>query len=812
MRSLAASFLRDVRFGTRVLRRSPVLTASVIFVLAIGVGANAAMFSIIDHLLLHPVSYPHPESLAFVWSHDSQGELSDASAADFMDWRARSRMLGDFAAWMPTSFLLTGGDQPRQIPGAKVSANFFRTLGVNPALGRTFTPDEDGLDQPANAAHSAVISHRLWQDLGSNPNVLGTTIYVDSMSYTIVGVAPKDFQFWWRPHDIWIPASLNTHDRDFRNLVVLARLKSTRAAAAAEISGIAHSLDQAYPESDKGWTTRVEDFQEFLLNRTFRDRLLLLSAAVGMILLIACANIASLLLARAAAREREIAIRISVGASRGQLLRQLLTESGLLAVAGGAFGLALAWLLIRVGPSILPANALPGGAGAVNASVIWFALGASLASCLLFGLAPALAVARSDVQSALKDSSRGSTASKKSRRIREALIIADAAVAMVLLAGAGLMIGGLNDLAQRDPGFDPKNVITVRLILPAAKFSAERALDFYREGVRRIAALPGVKSVALASTLPLLNNREVRFKLEGSPAVGQAELPGAAYAAVGPEYFRTLAIPRRQGRFFTEADNEKAPLVGIINDALARRYFPGQDPIGKRLLAVNRPMRFQDGEELVTLQIVGVVGNVRLNDASVDDKPVIYVPHAQNPWSRGIWFAARTESDAAGLSSALRAEFKALDPQQPIDQMGLLEDRLRNQLAEPRFQTRLMGSFATMALLLAALGIYGVNAYAVAQRRTEIGLRMALGASRGAVLLQVLERGMGPTVLGIGIGLAGALAISAEFKSLIAGSRSFDLSAFAGAAVLLSAVAAVACLLPALKATRIDPAIALRND
>ncbi|MGH9594016.1 MAG: FtsX-like permease family protein, partial [Bryobacteraceae bacterium] len=337
--------------------------------------------------------------------------------------------------------MLTTGGRSRQVSGARVTASFFRTLRVAPVLGRTFLPDEDGLDRPAAAVRSAVISHRFWRDsMAEDPNVLGRTIYVDSVPYSIVGVAPPDFQFRWRPEDVWVPVSLNTHDRDFRDLVVIARLKTPRARAAAEMNVIARSLEKNYPESDKGWTVRVEDFREFLLNGTFRASLLILSVAVGLILLIACANVAILLLARAAEREREIAVRISVGATRARLIRQLLTESALLSLAGGALGMAIAWVLIRVAPTVVPANALPGGPIELSAAVIWFALVISLASSLLFGLAPAVTVARSDVATTLKDSSRGSMGGRQSRRIREALIITDAAIAMILLGGAGLMI------------------------------------------------------------------------------------------------------------------------------------------------------------------------------------------------------------------------------------------------------------------------------------------------------------------------------------------------------------------------------------
>ena len=381
----------------------------------------------------------------------------------------------------------------------------------------------------------------------------------------------------------------------------------------------------------------------------------------------------------------------------------------------------------------------------------------------------------------------------------------------MLLAGAGLMIESLRDLTRANPGFDPKNVVAARLLLPAAKYDAERALQFYRSGAERIAALPGVKNVAVSTSVPLLDNMEVRFDLEGSTARGEAELPSAPYAAVGPDYFRTLGIPLKRGRFFTEADNENTPPVAIVSEALAVRYFPNQDPIGQRL-KVNRPIRWQNGEEAVTLEIVGVAGNVKLDEPFSDQKPAIYVPHRQNPWSRGVWFVARTETDPATLGPALRAEFMAIDREQPIEQLGTLEQRMQNQAAQPRFQTTLMSSFALVALLLAALGIYGVNAYAVAQRRSEIGLRMALGASRGVMLRQVIGKGMGPTGIGIGFGLVGAVALSFWLKSVLVGSRAIDPLMFLGAALLLALVAAVACFIPAVKAIRIDPAITLRAE
>jgi len=803
--------LQDARFGARIFLQTPVITGSIILLLALGIGANSAMFSIVDGLLLHPVRYQEPDKLVFVWSYDPQGSLSAVSPADFMDVRAQSQILGGLAAWIPASFVVIGGERPRQIGGARVTANFFRTLGVKPVLGRTFLPDEDGLDHRANAARSVVISYRLWQqDLGADPNVLGRTLSVDSLPYTIVGVAPNDFRFWWRPHDLWVPVSMNVHERDYHDLVAIARLKGTRARATAEVNVIARSLAEAYPKSDRAWTLQIEDLKERLLNKTFRLRLLFLSGAVGLVLLLACTNVASLLLARAAARQREIAVRISLGATARRLAQQLLTESALLAFSGGGLGLAIAWALIRGAPRFVPANAIPGGPIELSMPVVWFSLALSVATCILVGLAPAVGIARSEQQTSLKQSGRGTTAGRASQRTRQGIVAAEVAAALILLAGAWLMASSLRNLANVDPGFDPSNVLTVGLFLPSSKYNAVQAQRFYRTSLERIASLPAVQGVTVGTSLPLLNNMLVRFDREGSSR-DAADRPSAPYAAVGVQYFQTLRIRLVRGRFFCEADNENAQPVAIVSEALAARYFSDEDPIGKRLV-VSRPVRFQNSEETVKVEIVGVVGNVKLSDLAADPKPMIYVPHLQNAFSPRVWFAARTAGNPAALASAVRGEFMAIDKEEPVEQVGSLDQMLANQLAQPRFQTGLMGCFALVALLLAVLGVYGVNAYAVAQRRNELGLRMALGATRGAVLRLVIGQGMLPTGIGIVVGVLGAAAATSLLRSVLVGTESLDPIAFIGAALVLTAAAALACYFPARRATRIDPAIVLRLE
>jgi putative ABC transport system permease protein len=803
------TLLQDLRFGARILLRAPLITVSILLVLALGIGANAAMFGILDGLLLHSVRYPDPQTLIFVWSLDAQGALSNASPADFMDWRAKSKTVSDPAAWLPTSFVFLGGERPRQLGGARVTANFFRTLRVKPLLGRTFLPDEDGLEKPANAARSVIISYRLWQeDLGADPNVLGRMVRVDSVPYSVVGVMPPDFQFWWRPHDLWVPASLNVHERDYRNLVVVARTSAPRPQVVAEMDVIARSLAETYPKSDKGWTILVEDFRERLLNQTFRARLLLLSGAVGLVLLIACTNVAGLLLGRSAARNRELAVRASLGATGRRLGQQLLTESALLAFAGGGLGLALAWWLIRAIPKFVPPSAVPRSIE-LSAGVIWFCLAASVLTCLLVGLAPALSAARSEAFVSLKDSARGTTAGRARQRFRQVLVAGEVALALILLAGAWLMVTSLRALTGMDLGFDAHNVLTLRVVLPAPKYDAIGAVGFSNRALSEVAALPGVKSATFGTTLPLANSMMVRFDREDSLR-DEAQQPSALYAAIGVDYFQALKVPLERGRFFTEGDNERGRLVAIISEAIASRYFPDQDPIGRQMI-VYRPIRLQ-GEEMVKVEIVGVVGNINLSNFSIDARPMIYAPFAQNPFARGVQFAVRTNGNPAAVAASVRSKIAAIDRDQPVEQVGSLEQMLSAQFAQPRFQTELMGAFALLALLLAAVGIYGVNAYAVTQRRNEIGVRMALGATRGAVLRHVIGQGMVPTAIGIAVGLAGALAMTTWLKSLLVDAGKADPLAFAGAAVALGVVAVLACYFPARRAVRIDPAITLRME
>jgi putative ABC transport system permease protein len=809
------SLYQDVKFGARILLRSPGITLAVILALTLGIGANSAMFSIVDALLLHPLRFRDPSALALVWDRDTNGVERNASAANYLDWRKQAKSFSDLAGWHPAGFVVLGGDRPAQIGGALVTANFFHTLDVKPVLGRTFLPDEDGIDNPVSASNVAIIGYQLWRDtFGSDPNVLGRVVKLNSASYAIVGVMPPDFQFFWRNHQVWVPMTVDRQNRDYHLITVVGRLKVPRAAAVAEMAGIGRALADQYPKSNKGWTIQIDDFEEWLVNGTLRARVLLLFGAVGLILLLACANVASLLLARSAARNREIAVRLSLGATRGRLTRQLLTESVLLGAVGGAAGLALAWLLIRVVPIVVPATVIPSGAPiALNQLVVFYTIAIALLTGVLFGLAPALSATRPEVQETLKDSSRGTTSGRGRQRFRQVLVTAEVALALMLLASAGLMIESLHGMYSLDLGFDPKNVLTLRLFLPAAKYDSAKALQFHRQAMERLAALPGVESVAATSNIPLRRySMEVPFDLETSPPRSQGERPGVGYISISNTYLSTLRVPVKRGRGFTDRDDASAPPVVIVNEAFAHRYFPNQDPVGKRLL-LNRPrLGKNDFEDTIRPEIVGVIGDVKEVDLSAAADPIVYVPHAQNVWSAVTWFLLRTAVNPMSLAEPVRREMMQIDKEQPIDQVGSMEQTFTTRFAEPKFQTEMMAAFALLALILAIVGIYGVNSYAVAQRRHEIGVRMALGATPSNVLGEILIQGLRLTGIGIVIGLAGALAVASALRTVLVGVSATDPITLAGVSLLLALVAGVACYIPARRATRIDPAVALRSQ
>src|SRR5581483_1769354 len=684
---------------------------AVILALALGIGANTAMFSVIDALILHPLRYQNPSELVVVWDRDPQGQLRGASSGNFLDWR-KAKSFSDVAGWAPSAYTLTGLDRPEQIYGARVTAGFFKTLGVKPVLGRTFLPGEDGLDGAAATSKVAVIGYDTWQNtLSADPNVLGRTIRLNQTPYAIIGVMGPEFQFLSRRHQVWVPAVLDSANRDYRYLITVARLKTSLSAAGAEMSALARSLEESYPKSNAGWTIQVQDFQEYLVNGRLRTRLLLLFAAVGAVLLLACTNVASLLLARSAVRTREIAVRISMGATRGRIVRQLLTESLMLAAMGAALGILLASLLIAWAPGMVPVSSIPTTAPIrLNWLVLFFTLGIALLTGALFGLAPALTLARSDVRDTLNDASRGSTGGRGRQRFRQSMVVIEVAVALMLLAGAALMTESLRRMTDIELGFNANQVLTLRVFLPVARYNAAQAYQFHTRAIEKISSLPGVETAGMGSNLPLTRlNMYVPFDLDTAPPRGSSERPDVGYTTVSPGYFRTLGIALKRGRDFTDRDRAGAPTVAIVNEAFAALHFPKQDPVGRQFV-INPPILGQNGfADTIRAEIVGIVGNVKLGDLSAPPEPILYLPLAQNLWSTVTYLTVRTRGNAASLIPAIRKEMGDLDKDQPVDQMGSMEQTFSDQFAEPRFQSELMGAFAALALLLAVVGIYGVN-------------------------------------------------------------------------------------------------------
>ena len=808
------TLFQDIRFGARVLLSSPGMTLAVILALALGIGANTAMFSVVDALILHPLRYQNPSELVVVWDRDPQGQLRGSSSGNFLDWR-KAKSFSALAGWAGSTYTLTGLDRPVQIYGARVTAEFFQTLGVKPVLGRTFLRGEDGLDGGAAAGKVAVISYYTWQNtLSGDPNVLGRTIRLNQTPYAIIGVMGPDFQFLSRRHQVWVPAVIDPANRDYRYITVVARLNTSLDSAAAEMTALGRSLAETYPKNNAGWTIQVQDFEEYLVNGKLRSRLLLLFAAVGAVLLLACTNVGSLLLARSAARGREIAVRVSMGASPGRVVRQLLTESVMLALMGAALGLGLAALLIDLAPGFVPVDSIPTTAPIqLNLRVLLFTVGIAVLTGVLFGLAPALSLARYDIRHMLNDASRGSTGGRSRQRFRQAMVVIEVAVALMLLAGAALMAESLRRMTQIDLGFDIDRILTLRVFLPVARYNAIQAYQFQTRAREKIAALPGVESVGMGSNLPLAQSgMYVPFDLDTAPPRDQSERPDVNYVTISPGYLHTLGIPLKRGRDFTEYDKSGAPAVVLVNEAFAALHFPNEDPVG-RLLLLNPPVLGRNGfADSLRAQIVGVTGNVKLSDLSAPPEPILYMPLAQNVWSTVTYLTVRTRSKAASLAPAIRGEIADLDKELPIDQTGSMEQIFSDQFAEPRFQSELMLTFAALALILAVVGIYGVTSYAVTQRRRELGVRIALGAQPGDVLRETLGEGLKLSILGIVLGLTGAYTASSLLRSVLVDVSAVDPLSLLGAAGLLAAVALIACYIPARRATRIDPASALRQE
>ena len=807
--------LADLRYALRVLAKSPGFTAVAILTLALGIGANTAIFTVVNALLLRSLPYRDASRLVVISTAGRERGVADAlSFPRYTKLSEQNRSFTGIAAFTQENFQMGArGGEPEQVRAARVTAKFFDVLGVQPAAGRFFSPDED---QPGGK-NVVLISHAFWmRRFGGAADVVGRSISLDSRDYAIIGILPAGFTFAsdGLEADVWAPRvfdlSITNPDSIRRGagfLTVIARLKPeiAREQAQAEMD----VLNRQYQHDNAGLADadpRLRILVTGLREKSvagLRSGLLLLTAAVAFVLLIACANVASLLLARAVGRKREIAVRTALGARRGALLRQLLTESVVLALASGILGALLSVWGTHV-LSTLTAETLPQVSSAhVDPWALAFTAAISLACGLLFGIAPALELSRPDLNATLREDSRGTVGSRSGNLARRFLVVVQVALSTILLVGAGLMLRSFVRLQTTSPGFDPKNVLTMRISLPPTKYKTRpQMIAFYNEALRQVSALPGIESAAISSALPASPSRLSPMLLEGQPTVPLAQRPILHIQTISPNYARVLRVPLVNGRVFTEHDDADAPFVAMVNQAVVRHYWPGENPVGKRIWL---------GQLAKPAEVVGVLGDVKNSSLAADANPEIFLPFPQLPW---LWLnlSAHTSQDPQAMISAVRQRIWSVDKDQPITNARSMEDLLASAGAQPRFLMMLLGVFSTIAFVLAVVGLYGVVAYSVAQRTGELAIRMALGAREADILKLVMSQGLGLTFGGIVIGLAGSLALTRLMSSLLYKTSATDAATFASSAALFLLVAAAASLLPALRALRTDPADALRYE
>ncbi|HKP88256.1 MAG TPA: ABC transporter permease [Blastocatellia bacterium] len=808
------TILQDLRYGVRVLFKKPGFTALAVIALALGIGANSAIFSVVNAVLLRSLPYDEPERLVMIWGTMPQSDRTSTSAADFIDYREQNQVFEQVAAFNAASFTLTGTEQPEQIRGARVSADFFSALRVQPTIGRAFQPEDD----KPGAARVVVLGQKLWQRrFNSDQGIIGNVVTLNGQSFTVIGIMPAEFQFtipgfFRTPAELWTPIALikDNTARGNQYLRVIARLKPdiTLERAQAEMTTIAGQLQQQYPGTNTGLGVRLIGLHEQIVGN-IRPALLILLGTVGFVLLIACANVANLLLARAAARQKEIAIKLALGATRRRLARQLLTESMLLALIGGAFGILLALWSTDVLVSLSPANLPRVKEVGVDGYVLGFTLLISILTGALFGLVPALQASKPDLNETLKEGSRGSSENLGRGSLRRLLVIFEIAAALVLLIGAGLMIKSFLRLNEVNAGFNPRNVLTMMLSLPRAKYKEPHSqAAFFREALERINNLPGVESVGAINDLPLGGDRDATaFAIEGRAAIPPGQQPVTEWRLVNPDYFKAMSVPLIRGRAFSEADNRDAPPVVVINDSFARRFFPDEDPLGKRVilnLAISYPAP-------IPREVVGVVGDVRDLGLDAEARPEVYAPYLQETVSY-MALMVKANTDPAALAAAVRGEVLAIDKDQPISAIQSMEQIIRESVAGRQFNMTLFAIFAGVALLLAAVGIYGVMAYSVTQRTHEIGIRVALGANHKDVLRLIVGQGMAMAFVGVGLGLGVALVLTRVMSSLLYEVSATDPATFVAIPLLLAGVALLACYVPARRAMNVDPMIALRYE
>ncbi|HUQ83380.1 MAG TPA: ABC transporter permease [Gemmatimonadaceae bacterium] len=811
------TFLKDVRYAFRRLRNTPGFSAIVLLTLAIGIGANTAIFSVVNTVLLRPFAYRDPERLVVVdHFYPSLNNLeAGASAPGFRDLRDKAVLFDGvfvFTGWGPA---LTGaGSEPQRLVGTRASGLIFRTLGVVPVVGRVFTPEED---EPGKNK-VVVLGHGFWQrQFGGDRSIVGKPIILNGEQYDVIGVMPSSFRDFvgGQVADVWTPLALapaqfsdNARTNEFLTLVARLKPGVSVERARSDLKTFANQLRAQYAESyPTDWTLKVTPMNEKVSGR-IRPALLVLLGAVAFVLLIACANVANLLLARAASRIKEVAIRSALGASRRALLRQLLVESVMLAVVGGVLGLGLAYAGVKAVIALQPANVPRISELRIDGWVALFTLGVSLVTGLLFGLAPAVQTSRTNLQETLKEGGRGATADRSGHAMRRVLVVAEVALALMLLTGAGLLIKSLALLQEVNPGFDSRNLLTFRVAIPNAKYRSDTTrIQYFDRAVEAVRAVPGVTDVGIASVLPFSGNWSTAgFAVEGyQPPPGKPG-PWGDQRTVSPGLFTTLRVPLLKGRLFTEQDGASGPQVVIVDDEMVKRYWPNADPVGKRI-AFGDPQRDSTARWIT---VVGVVGHTKHEGLDAENRVQLYFPY-RNGVGGVMSFVVRTAGDPNQALPAVRSAIHAVDRDVPIAAVATMDANIASSMGQRRFAMMLLGLFAAMAVVLASIGIYGVMSYSVTQRAHEIGIRMALGAARRGVLAMVMRQGLLLVGLGVVIGVVGALGLTRLITSQLFGVKPSDPTTFMGVALTLVGVAVLATLIPAMRATRVDPVVALRD-
>ena len=810
-----SSIWQDIRFAARVLWKGRGFTAVAVMAVALGVGANTTMFSCVNALLLRPFSFSTTERAVMVWEKGVEGGFSHGSVApaNYLDWREQTKVFEELAAFNPQHFSLAEGDQPERIPGARVTPNLFRVLDVKAIRGRTFT-DEEGED---GNNHVALIKESLWQRrFNSDPGVVGKVVRLDGANYTVVGVMSKDFEYPINASEIWTPLAFTAEEARNRGnhsyqVVGLLKPNASIEQADSEVRAVAERNRKLFPETNGGRTGFVESLTDSY-TRGPKPYLIILMGAVGFVLLIACANVANLLLVRASSRQRELAVRAALGASRWRLVRQLLTESLLLALLGGALGLLMSvWGLDFMSKGLPPTftKFIPGWKNMrIDTTVLLFTFAASVLTGFVFGIIPALQATRTNLNESLKEGGqKGAAGGLRRNRMRSLLVVAEVALSLVLLVGAGLMVRSFAEMMRADLGFKPRGVLSLVMSLPEAAYrEPQQRITFYEQLTERTRAIPGVRDAAAINFIPVSREgtSSSTFTVEGQPAPEKGHEPFADYLVITPNYFEAAGTPILRGRAFTTADDERAPKVCIVTNSLARRYFPDGDAVGHRLLVSKREGPWE---------IVGVVADIKNEDLEEQPEWGFYRPLRQEPWhTMGLIVRGDEGADAATLAPAVRNEVRALDKDLPVYSVRTLEDIVGEAASAKRLAMLMMAFFGVGALVLAAVGLYSVMSYTVAQRTHEIGIRMALGAQGRDILRLVLSQGLLLTLTGLGIGGAIAFWMTSYMASILYHGSANDPLVFIGVAVVLAVAALLACFIPARRATKVDPMIALRYE